>query len=89
MTKLEISRELAARTGLPLADAIRATEGIVDVLKEAFAEGSSVYLRGFGTFKIVGRKQKAARDIRNGVRIMVPAHNTVKFIPSVSLKVKQ
>jgi hypothetical protein len=33
MTKLEIARELAERKDMPLADAIKAVDGVIDIMK--------------------------------------------------------
>ena len=89
MTKLEISRELADRTGLSLTDATRSTDAFFDIFKDAFANGHDVFVRGFGTFKVIERKQKVARDINKGTQVIIPARNVVKFIPSYQLTVKQ
>ena len=89
MKKLDISRELAERTDLPLADATRATDAVVEILKDAFNKGENVYIRGLGTFKIVKRKAKRVQDIRKHTSFIQPAHNTIKFIPSKLLTVKQ
>ena len=89
MTKLEISRELADRAGLSVTDATRSTDAFFDILKDAFANGRDVFVRGFGTFKVVERKEKIARDISKGKQIIIPARKTVKFIPSNQLTVKQ
>lgn len=89
MTKLEISRELADRTGLSLTDATLSTDAFFDIFKDAFANGRDVFVRGFGTFKVIERKQKVARDINKGTQVIIPARNVVKFIPSYQLTVKQ
>lgn len=39
MTKLEIARELAERKDMPLADAIKAVDGVIDIMKDAFKNG--------------------------------------------------
>ena len=89
MTKLEISRELAVRSRLSLSDAIRSTDSFFDILKDAFANARDIFVRGFGTFKVIERKPKVARDIRKGTQVIVPARKAVKFIPSNQLTVKQ
>lgn len=89
MTKLEISRELAERKDMPLADAIKAVDGVIDIMKDAFKNGRNVYLRGLGSFTIRERKQKTARNPRTGETIIIPAHKDVKFNQSQSLIVKQ
>lgn len=89
MTKLEIARELAERKDMPLADAIKAVDGVIDIMKGAFKNGRNVYLRGLGSFVIKERKEKAGRNPRTGEVIIIPAHKEVKFNQSQSLIVKQ
>lgn len=89
MTKLEISRELAERKDMPLADAIKAVDGVIDIMKDAFKNGRNVYLRGLGSFVIKERKEKTGRNQRTGEVIIIPAHKEVKFNQSQSLIVKQ
>lgn len=89
MTKLEIARELAERKDMPLADAIKAVDGVIDIMKDAFKNGRNVYLRGLGSFIIRERKQKTARNPRTGEAVIIPAHKDVKFTQSQSLIVKQ
>lgn len=89
MTKLEISRELAERKDMPLADAIKAVDGVIDIMKDAFKNGRNVYLRGLGSFVIKERKERTGRNPRTGDVIIIPAHKEVKFNQSQSLIVKQ
>lgn len=89
MTKLEISRELAERKDMPLADAIKVVDGVIDIMKDAFKNGRNVYLRGLGSFVIKERKEKTGRNPRTGEVIIIPAHKEVKFNQSQSLIVKQ
>ena len=89
MTKLEIARELAERKDMPLADAIKAVDGVIDIMKDAFKNGRNVYLRGLGSFIIKERKEKTGRNPRTGEVIIIPAHKEVTFNQSQSLIVKQ
>ena len=89
MTKLEIARELAERKDMPLADAIKAVDGVIDIMKDAFKNGRNVYLRGLGSFAIKERKEKTGRNPRTGEVIIIPAHKEVKFNQSQSLIVEQ
>lgn len=89
MTKLEIARELAERKDMPLADAIKAVDDVIDIMKDAFKNGRNVYLRGLGSFAIKERKEKTGRNPRTGEVIIIPAHKEVKFNQSQSLIVKQ
>lgn len=51
-------------------------------IQKALKQGEQIYLRGFGTFQIVERKQKIARNIGKNEPLVVPAHKIVKFKPS-------
>lgn len=89
MTKLEIARELAERKDMPLSDAIKAVDGLIDIMKDAFKNGRNVYLRGLGSFVIKERKEKTGRNPRTGEVIIIPAHKEVNFNQSNLLIVKQ
>lgn len=74
---------------MPLADAIKAVDGVIDIMKDAFKNGRNVYLRGLGSFIIKERKEKTGRNPRTGEVIIIPAHKEVKFNQSQSIIVKQ
>lgn len=86
MTKQELVKKLYYATSLTMLQADEAVEAIRDIMCEAFAQGESIYLRGLGTFKVLQRKEKVARDIKRRKPIVIPPRKTVKFIPSASLK---
>ena len=48
-------------------------------IQKALKQGEPIYLRGFGTFKIVERKAKVARDLGKNEPLEVPARKIVKF----------
>lgn len=85
MTKQELATRLAETANLQKSEALRAVEGMIEVMSEAFAHKDSIFLRGFGTYKIVTRKEKKARDIGRAKEVMIPEHLTVKFSPSDTL----
>jgi len=65
---------------------------IADTVIGAFCKSierrEDIFIRGFGTFKVVKRKQRPGRDIRRGTTVEIPERHTVKFIPSKELKNK-
>lgn len=86
MTKQDLARELAQKAGITTFQANADIETLMGILTEAFIKGNSIYLRGFGTFKVVTRKPKRARNIYTGTSVMVPERTAVKFIPGKVLK---
>ena len=87
MTKNDIANALTQRVPeISKSAALHAVEALTDILSEAFVAGDDIFLRGFGTFNVVDRKEKKARNINTGATVMVPACRLVKFQPSNNLK---
>jgi len=51
-------------------------------IKNSLENGENVYLRGFGTFFIKHRAEKAARIISKDKAIIIPAHLIPYFKPN-------
>ena len=82
MTKIEIVREIASKTGLPTKDVIVIVESLMDTIKSSIENGEEVFLRGFGSFIIKHRAEKTARNISKNTTIIVPAHDIPAFKPA-------
>ena len=81
MTKADIIKQIAARTGVEKASVGAVVEGFMETIKGAMAQGDNVYLRGFGSFIIKRRAEKTARNISKNTTIVIPAHNIPAFKP--------
>ena len=86
MTKHQLVTALADETGLSRADSLRAIEGLMNVMSDAFATGDSIYLRGLGTFRVRRSNKKIARDMKTGKQIILAPRLNLKFIPGNELK---
>ena len=82
MTKIEIVREIASKTGLPTKDVMVIVESLMETIKTSMTDGEEVFLRGFGSFIIKHRADKTARDISKNTTIIVPAHDIPTFKPA-------
>ena len=82
MTKIEIVREIASKTGLPTKDVLVIVESLMETIKTSMANGEEVFLRGFGSFIIKRRAEKTARDISKNITVIVPAHDIPAFRPA-------
>ncbi len=78
MTKAEVIATIAEKTGIDKADVSTTVEAFFDVVKNSMAEGSNVYVRGFGSFVNKKRAKKVARNISKNTAIIIEEH----FIPS-------
>ena len=79
MTKAEIVNEVAKATGIEKATVLAVVENFTDAVKESLIAGNPVYLRGFGSFIIKHRAQKAARNITRKTTMTIPAHDIPAF----------
>lgn len=88
MTKQDIIDHLTNNCGLHRSSAIRAVEGVINAISDALAGGEAVTLRGFATLKPVLKAEKMGRNISTDTPVVIPAHRSVKFVPSKELKEK-
>ena len=84
MTKAEIVNEVAQSTGVQKEQVAAVVDGFMEVVKDSLTKGNPVYLRGFGSFIIKHRAEKAARNITKEITITIPAHDIPAFKPSKS-----
>ena len=84
MTKAEIVNEVAKATGIEKTQVLAVVEEFTNVVKGSLIAGDPVYLRGFGSFIIKHRAQKAARNITRKTTMTIPAHDIPAFKPSKS-----
>ena len=82
MTKIELAKEIASKTGLNTKDVVVIIESLMDTIKTSMAEGEEVFLRGFGSFIIKHRANKTARNISKNTTVIVPAHDIPAFRPA-------
>ena len=82
MTKAEIVNEVAKATGIEKIAVQTVVESFMECVKDSLAKGNPVYLRGFGSFIIKHRAQKAARNITKKTTLTIPAHNIPAFKPA-------
>jgi len=82
MTKAELCRAIAQKTGLQIKETTEVLEAFIDIVQSELTKGEKVTLRGFGTFKKKHRPERKARNLSNGTEVVVPARDVVHFIPS-------
>jgi len=82
MTKAEIVARINEKTGIEKAYALTMVESIMEIIKERLANGESVYLRHFGTFNVITRREKVGRNISKGTSLLIPEHKIPNFKPS-------
>lgn len=82
MTKAEIVKQIAEKTGIEKETVSAIVENFMEQVRSSMIHGENIYLRGFGTFLLKQRAEKVARNISKNATIVVPAHKIPAFKPS-------
>ena len=82
MTKAEIVNEVAKSTGIEKIAVQSVVEAFMETVKGSIVRKEPVYLRGFGSFIVKHRAQKAARNITKKTTMTIPAHDIPAFKPA-------
>ena len=88
MTKIEIVRESASKTGLGTKEVMVIVESLMETIKTSMTNGEEVFLRGFGSFIIKHRADKTARNISKNTTVIIPAHDIPTLKPAKEFKDK-
>ena len=85
MNKSELVNAMAAKTGMTKVAAKEAMTACLAAIGESLNKGEKVSLIGFGTFSVVDRKARVARNPRTGKEVKVAAKKVAKFKPAANL----
>lgn len=79
MTRSDLKSRIATATGVQPLVVSKVVDAMFDELKHGFIHNEKLEFRGFGTFKVQHCAAKPARVISTGERLVIPAHNKIKF----------
>ena len=85
MNKTDLINAIAEKTGMTKVAAKDAMNACFESMQEALKKGDKVNLIGFGTFLVVDRKARTAKNPRTGKAVKVAAKKVAKFKPSSNL----
>ena len=88
MTKADIVSEIAKSTGVEKVQVQAIVEAFMESIKTSLTQKNNVYLRGFGSFFVMKRAKKVARNISKNTTITIPEHNIPAFKPAKSFAAK-
>lgn len=88
MTKADIVNQVAKATGIEKVTVQTVVEAFMESVKDSVSKNNPVYLRGFGSFIVKHRAQKAARNITKKTTITIPAHDIPAFKPAKVFTIK-
>ncbi len=81
MTKADIVDTIASSTGLTKVETEAVVNGFMETVREAMKRGEKIELRGFGSFKVVKRAERVARNPRTNEEVTVPE----RFVPKLKI----
>jgi nucleoid DNA-binding protein len=86
MTKADVIARVASQTGLTKTDVRAVVEGFLESVKYSLKKDDPLEIRGFGTFYIITRAPRTARNPRTGAEVKIPARKMPVFKPSREVK---
>lgn len=86
MTKTELVKAVAEKTGLKKKEAAAAVEAFQATVVETVKKGEEVRLIGFGTFEQKKRAARTGKNPRTGEKIKIAASKYPAFKPGASFK---
>jgi nucleoid DNA-binding protein len=72
--------------GISFADARRIVDLILDLIKGRLIKGEKVLVSGFGSFRIVKRRDRMGINPQTGETILIRGRRAISFKPSKNLK---
>lgn len=73
MTKADIVEVISSNTGISKIETEAVVKGFLETVIESLRKGETIELRGFGSFKVVDRAQRVARNPKSNQEVTVPA----------------
>lgn len=86
MNKCQLIAKVSQEVDLTKAHTERVVGAFLSSIKDGLADGDTIKLMGFGSFKAKFRKGRIGRNPRTGEEIAIPDKVVVKFKPGKELK---
>ncbi|MCH8495528.1 MAG: integration host factor subunit beta [Balneolales bacterium] len=81
MTKSDIVDIISSSTGISKIETEAVVKGFMETVIESMKKGETIELRGFGSFKVVKRAQRVARNPKTNQEVVVPE----QFVPVLKI----
>ncbi|MCS7232719.1 MAG: HU family DNA-binding protein [Synergistetes bacterium] len=88
MTKAELVREVAEKTGMTKKDTALVVNALFEAVMDALSKGEKVQIAGFGIFEVKERAERVGRNPRTGEEIKIPPRKVPVFRVGKELKTK-
>lgn len=72
MTKADIVEIISANTGITKIETEAVVNGFLQTVIDSMKRGENIEIRGFGSFKVVKRARRIARNPKTNQEVIVP-----------------
>ena len=86
MNKGELTKAVAAESGLSQSEAGKAVDAVFDTIAGAAKSRQQVAIAGFGTFAAKTRNAREGRNPATGDKIKIPEKTSLAFKPATALQ---
>ena len=86
ISKKGLSEAVSITTGMTKKDSGIAIDSVTKAIETALSYGEDVSIHGFGTFKVVHRKERKGINPATREEVVYPAKSVVAFKPAKTLK---
>ena len=86
MTKADLIRAVAEKSGFTKKDADKAVSAVLDSITESLTKGEKVNLVGFGAFEVKSRNARKGINPRTKEEVMIKASKLPAFKAGKALK---
>jgi nucleoid DNA-binding protein len=86
LTKADIIQRISEAVGLQKIETEAVINGFIYVINDALKNGQEVEIRGLGSFRIIEREPRLARNPKTGKVVALPKRRVPQFRPSKDLK---
>ncbi len=86
MNRNELIEKVAEDCGLSKKDVDKVLDKMIETIYKTVKGGDKVAIGGLGTFVVVDKKARTARNPKTGESIQVPAKKAPKFKPGKEFK---
>jgi DNA-binding protein HU-beta len=86
MTKSEFVTKVAEKTDLKKVDAEKVVNAFLETVSESLKAGEKITFTGFGSFEVIERAAREARNPQTGEKMQIKASKAPKFKAGKGLK---
>jgi integration host factor subunit alpha len=88
LTKDDIVEAVVEQLGFPKKQSVELVETLIEIIKKTLVSGDHVLVSGFGTFRVVAKKERKGRNPATGEDLMLAPRRVVRFKESDNLRQK-